>query len=82
MHRCATPLSLGIGHAATEQPPMPSAHWGDRQIWGTRVDNHNMMIDLKGVADRCGARRDNPAFCKVTSTLEEAPSLVTASSRA
>ena len=48
MHRCATPLSLGIGHAATEQPPMPSAHWGDRQIWGTRVDNHNMMIALKG----------------------------------
>ena len=47
-HVVRDPLSLSIGHAATEKPAMPSAYWGDRQIWGTQVDNHNMMIDLKG----------------------------------
>jgi hypothetical protein len=32
------PLSLGDGHAATLEPVMPSAYWGDRQIWDTRVN--------------------------------------------
>ena len=32
------PLSLGEGHAATEKPAMPSAYWGDRQIWDTPGD--------------------------------------------
>src|SRR5260221_13022118 len=35
------PLSLGDGHAATLEPVMPSAYWGDPQIWDTRVNNHN-----------------------------------------
>jgi hypothetical protein len=47
-HVVRDPLSLCIGHAATEKPAMPSAYWDDRQIRGTRVDNHNMMIALKG----------------------------------
>src|SRR5271166_4098276 len=61
-----TPLSLGDGHAATLEPVMPSAYWGDRQIWDTRVNNHNMMIDRKGRVWLTAAvrGRDNPAFCK------------------
>jgi hypothetical protein len=27
---------------------MPWAYWGDRQIWDTRVNNHNRMVDRKG----------------------------------
>jgi hypothetical protein len=62
----AMPLSLGDGHAATEKPVMPSAYWGDRQIWDTRVNNHNMMIDRKGRVWLTASVRglDNPAFCK------------------
>jgi hypothetical protein len=61
----AMPLSLGDGHAATEKPEMPSAYWGDRQIWDTRVNNHN-MIDKKGRVWLTASVRglDNPAFCK------------------
>ena len=60
------PLSLGPGHAAAEKPVMPSAYWGDKAIWDTRVNNHNMMIDKKGrVWLTASVRgRDNPAFCK------------------
>ena len=45
---------------------MPSAYWGDRQIWDTRVNNHNMMIDRKGRVWLTASVRglDNPAFCK------------------
>jgi hypothetical protein len=60
------PMSLGDGHAATLKPVMPSAYWGDRQIWDTRVNNHNMMIDRKGRIWLTASVRglDNPAFCK------------------
>jgi hypothetical protein len=60
------PLSLGQGHAATEKPTMPSAYWGDKAIWDTRANNHNMMIDKKGrVWLTASVRgRDNPAWCK------------------
>jgi hypothetical protein len=60
------PLSLGDGHAAIEKPVMPSAYWGDRQIWDTRVNNHNMMVDRKGRVWLTASVRglDNPAFCK------------------
>jgi hypothetical protein len=59
-------LSLGDGHAATLEPVMPSAYWGDRQIWDTRVNNHNMMVDRKGRVWLTASVRglDNPAFCK------------------
>jgi hypothetical protein len=42
------PLSVGDGHAATLKPVMTSGYWGDPQIWDTRVNNHNMMIDTQG----------------------------------
>ena len=42
------PLLLRDGHAATDKPVMPSAYWGDLQIWDARVNNYNMMIDRKG----------------------------------
>ena len=60
------PLSLGDGHAATLKPEMPSAYWGDQQIWDTRVNNHNMMVDRKGRVWLTASVRglDNPAFCK------------------
>jgi hypothetical protein len=62
----AMPQSLGPGHAAIEKPVMPSAYWGDKQLWDTRVNNHNMMIDKKGRVWLTAAvrGRDNPAFCK------------------
>jgi len=60
------PLSLGQGHAATEKPVQPSAYWGDKQIWDTRINNHNAMIDRKGRVWLTAAvrGRDNPAWCK------------------
>src|SRR5438552_1309193 len=63
------PPSLGEGHAATEKPIMPSAYWGDRQIWDTRVNNHNAMLDKKGRVWLTASVRglDNPAFCKAGS---------------
>ena len=42
------PESLGPGHAAMLKPLQPSAYWGDEQIWDTRINNHNSMIDGKG----------------------------------
>ena len=42
------PLSLGPGHAAALKPLAPSPYWGDEQIWDTRVNNHNSMLDRKG----------------------------------
>jgi len=44
------PLSFGDGHTATEKPVMPSAYWGDLQIWDTRVNNHNIWLCLRGKA--------------------------------
>jgi hypothetical protein len=63
------PLSLGDGHAAALNPVMPSAYWGDKQIWDTRVNNHNMMVDKKGRFWLTASVRglDNPAFCKAGS---------------
>jgi hypothetical protein len=42
------PLSLGPGHAAGLKAMAPSAYWGEEQIWDTRVNNHNSMVDAKG----------------------------------
>jgi hypothetical protein len=60
------PLSLGQGHAATEKPTMASPYWGDKAIWDTRANNHNMMLDKKGrVWLTASVRgRANPAWCK------------------
>ena len=60
------PLSLGPGHAAMLTPMQPSAYWGNEQIWDTRINNHNSMIDGKGRMWLAAAVRgvENPAFCK------------------
>jgi len=60
------PESLGPGHAAILKPMQPSAYWGDRQIWDTRINNHNSMFDQQGRVWMAAAFRgpDNPAFCK------------------
>ena len=60
------PESLGPGHAATIKPLQPSAYWGDRQLWDTRANNHNSMLDDKGRVWLAATVRgmDNPAFCK------------------
>lgn len=60
------PLSLGAGHAGQLEPTMPSAYWGDRQLWDTRFNNHNPMFDEKGQVWFAAAirGRENPDWCK------------------
>ena len=64
MSRCRNRLDRG--HAATVKPLQPSAYWGDRQIWDTRANNHNSMVDKQGRVWLTASVRgmDNPAFCK------------------
>ncbi|HZA54597.1 MAG TPA: carboxypeptidase-like regulatory domain-containing protein [Candidatus Udaeobacter sp.] len=61
-----TPMALGPGHAASAKPMAPSPYWGDEQIWTSRSNNHNAMIDRKGRVWFAAAVRgpNNPAFCK------------------
>jgi hypothetical protein len=61
-----TPMALGPGHAASAKPLAPSPYWGDEQIWTSRSNNHNAMIDRKGRVWFAAAVRgpNNPAFCK------------------
>jgi hypothetical protein len=60
------PLSLGPGHAGAVTPLQPSAYWGDKPLWDTRVNNHNSMFDEKGRLwlAATGRGQDNPAWCK------------------
>jgi Carboxypeptidase regulatory-like domain len=60
------PIALGPGHAAGLHALMPSAYWGDEDIWDTRVNNHNSMIGRDGRVWLAATFRkaDNPAFCK------------------
>jgi hypothetical protein len=64
------PLSLGPGHAAMLKPLQPSMYWGEEQIWDTKVNNHNSMMDRKGRVWLAAAVRgaENPDFCKQGST--------------
>src|SRR4029078_10645977 len=59
------PLSLGPGHAAGLTAMAPSAYWGEEQIWDTRVNNHNSMVDSKGRVWLAASTRgrENPAYC-------------------
>src|SRR5260370_40700540 len=59
------PMSLGPGHAAMLKPLQPSAYWGEEQIWDTRVNNHNSMVDAKGRVwlDATTGGPENPAYC-------------------
>ncbi len=60
------PESLGPGHAASVKSLQPSAYWGDRQLWDTRANNHNSMIDQKGRVWLAASVRGqaNPDWCK------------------
>jgi hypothetical protein len=62
----SVPYALGPGHAAIEKPLAPSAYWGMEQVWDTRLDNHNDMIDGKGRLWLTGTNHapGTPAFCK------------------
>ena len=60
------PLSLGPGHAAALKPLQPSPYWGEEQIWDTRVNNHNSMLDRSARLWLTASIRaeNNPDFCK------------------
>ena len=59
------PYALGPGHAAIEKPLAASAYWGMEQVWDTKFDNHNDMIDSKGRVWMTGTNHapGTPAFC-------------------
>jgi hypothetical protein len=60
------PEAFGPGHAAIEKPMAASAYWGMEQIWDTKFDNHNDMIDGKNRLWLTGTNHapGTPAFCK------------------
>jgi hypothetical protein len=60
------PEAFGSGHAAIEKPLAPSAYWGMQQIWDTKFDNHNDMIDAQGNVWMTGTNHapGTPAFCR------------------
>jgi hypothetical protein len=61
------PQSVGPGHAAAAKPIMPSAYWGNEQLWDTRVNNHNSVFDKQGrlwLAAAVRGLEDEPAFCR------------------
>ena len=61
-----TPLALGPGHAAGNDPLQPSPYWGSEKIWDTKANNHNAMFDKKGRVWMAAVVRgpNNPDFCK------------------
>src|SRR3954464_10969910 len=42
------PLALGPGNAGSVKILQSSAYWGDENIWDSKANNHNSMIDRKG----------------------------------
>src|ERR1700733_7522159 len=60
------PEAFGPGHAAIEKPLAASAYWGMQQIWDTKFDNHNDMMDGKGNVWMTGTNHapGTPAFCR------------------
>ena len=60
------PLSLGPGHAGDVNVMAASAYWGEENLWDTRANNHNSMLDKDGRVWLSASVRglDNPAFCK------------------
>jgi len=64
------PLALGPGNAGSVKILGPSAYWGEENIWDSKANNHNSMIDRKGRVwlAATGHVPDNPAFCKKGST--------------
>ncbi|HEX9397885.1 MAG TPA: carboxypeptidase-like regulatory domain-containing protein, partial [Burkholderiales bacterium] len=64
------PLALGPGNAGSVKILQPSAYWGEENIWDSKANNHNSMIDRKGRVwlAATGHKPDNPDFCKKGST--------------
>jgi hypothetical protein len=62
----SVPEALGPGHAAIERPLAASAYWGMDQLWDTRFDNHNDMLDSRGRVWMTGTNHapGTPAFCR------------------
>jgi hypothetical protein len=60
------PEAFGPGHAAIEKPLAASAYWGMQQIWDTKFDNHNDMIDSQGNVWMTGTNHapGTPPFCR------------------
>jgi hypothetical protein len=60
------PLALGPGNAGSIKILQPSAYWGEENIWNSRANNHNSMLDRKGRVwmAATGHKPDNPDFCK------------------
>ena len=49
------------------KPIMPSAYWGNEQLWDTRVNNQNSVFDKQGrlwLAAAVRGLEDEPAFCR------------------
>jgi hypothetical protein len=65
----STPEALGPGHAAAAKPIAPSAYWGMEQIWDSKVNNHDSMIDQKGRVWLTGTNHapGTPAYCRAGS---------------
>ena len=64
------PLALGPGNAGSIKILGPSAYWGEENIWDSKANNHNSMLDRKGRVwlAATGHEPDNPDFCKKGST--------------
>jgi hypothetical protein len=60
------PLALGPGNAGSIKILQPSAYWGEENIWNSRANNHNSMLDRHGRVwmAATGHKPDNPDFCK------------------
>jgi hypothetical protein len=60
------PLALGPGNAGSIKILGPSAYWGEENIWDSKANNHNSMLDQKGRVwlAATGHAPNNPDFCK------------------
>ena len=60
------PLALGPGNAGAIHILQASAYWGEEDIWDSKANNHNSMLDSKGRVwlAATGNVPANPDFCK------------------
>ena len=60
------PLALGPGNAGAKEILQPSAYWGEENIWDSKANNHNSMLDRQGRVwlAATGHVPENPDWCK------------------
>ena len=60
------PLALGPGNAGAIKILQPSAYWGEEDIWDSKANNHNSMLDRQGRVwlAATGHAPNNPDWCK------------------